>query len=400
MIFLHCTTKPVFTRILLPILLAVALAVTGCSAPALGSGTSSGGGSGTASSSEPCSSAPAAQVALSQLHPTTPPRELTGASTACLPSESIAALTPAPTPQLPTTVVDNQGTSVTVTDASRILALDVSGTLAATVFALGLGPQVVGRDISTGFPEAAALPVVTQGGHQLSAEAILALAPTVIITDSSIGPWDVLLQLRGAGIPVVVLTPDRSIDNVGTIVQGVADALGVAAAGASVTAGVQRQIAATVNDIAKLAPTASADKVRVMFLYVRGSAGVYYIFGRESGADALITSLGAIDVAGEIGIQGMRPMTAEAVVAAAPDVILMMTKGLESVGGVEGLIAAVPSVALTPAGENRRIVEMSDYDILSFGTRTPAVLDALARALYAPGGSGAGVDAQPNPSTS
>ena len=52
-------------------------------------------------------------------------------------------------PTLPVTVTDAQGTRVTITDTSRILALDVYGTLARTVFELGLGDSVVGRDVST-----------------------------------------------------------------------------------------------------------------------------------------------------------------------------------------------------------------------------------------------------------
>ena len=63
----------------------------------------------------------------------------------------------------------------------------------------------------------------------------------------------------------------------------------------------------------------------------------------------------------------------------------MMTKGLESVGGIDGLIEQFPALANTPAGQNRRVIAMPDEQILSYGTRTPAVLNALAVALYAPG---------------
>ena len=78
----------------------------------------------------------------------------------------------------------------------------------------------------------------------------------------------------------------------------------------------------------------------MLFLYVRGNANIYYIFGADSGADSLIEAVGGIDVASEIGWEGMKPMTAEALVAAQPDVIVMMTLGLESVGGVDGLLEA------------------------------------------------------------
>ena len=77
-------------------------------------------------------------------------------------------------------------------------------------------------------------------------------------------------------------------------------------------------------------------------------------------------------------------MTAEALVAAQPDVLVMMTDGLESVGGVDGLLERIPAIAETPAGAHRRVIDMADAEILSFGPRSADVISALARALYAP----------------
>ena len=71
-------------------------------------------------------------------------------------------------------------------------------------------------------------------------------------------------------------------------------------------------------------------------------------------------------------------------VALNPDILLVMTKGLESAGGVDGLIAAQPSIALTTAGKNRRIIDVEDTLIFAGGTRIPDVLDGLARAIYSP----------------
>ncbi|RYJ05324.1 MAG: hemin receptor, partial [Actinomycetales bacterium] len=81
---------------------------------------------------------------------------------------------------------------------------------------------------------------------------------------------------------------------------------------------------------------------------------------------------------------GMKPMTDEAIVEADPDVILVMTDGIESTGGVDGLLKDKPAIALTTAGKKRRFVDMADGDILSFGPRSAGVIDALARAVYAP----------------
>ncbi|MDT8913367.1 ABC transporter substrate-binding protein [Amycolatopsis sp. PS_44_ISF1] len=359
------------SRGLLPAaVLLTSVLLSGCAAPA----------------ASPAGPAAGPRPPLTDLRPPPDPRSFTGPATAALGQPDIVA-PPAPVQHLPVTVTDHQGTRVTVTDTSRILAFDLAGTLAATVFGLGLGGRVVGRDVSTAFPSARNLPLVTHNGHQLNAEAILALRPTVVLTDTTIGPWDAVLQLRDAHVPVVVLDPKRTIDTVGRLVREVADALGAPAAGDQLANRLNGEITAKKAEIAKLVPADPARRLRIVFLYLRGQAGVYYLFGGGSGADSLIDALGGRDVATEAGVEGMRPVNPEALVKAGPDVILVMTKGLQSVGGVGGALR-VPGVAQTPAGLHHRFVDMDDAQILSFGPHTADVLDALARTLYSPGAAG------------
>lgn len=312
------------------------------------------------------------------------PKAYEGETHASLASSAIDPVTYSPDQDLPVTVTDAQGTRVTITDTSRILALDIYGTLSQTVFELGLGDQVVGRDISTQFAEAAKLPLVTSNGHDLNAESILELDPTVIITDTSLGPWDVILQMRDSGIPVVVTDSRRSLDNLGSLTREVAAALGVPAEGKQLAQRIKAEVTAIQAEIAAIAPSSVQDKLRMVFLYVRGQAGVYYMFGKGSGADGLVEALGGYDVTQEIGWNGMKPVNDEAIISAQPDLVIMMSKGLESVGGVDGLLDRLPAIANTPAGQNRRIVDMQDSQVLSFGPRTAEVLNSLAVAIYAP----------------
>ncbi|WP_240770213.1 ABC transporter substrate-binding protein [Nocardioides sp. GY 10127] len=367
------------------LLLLVPVLLAGCTGPGATSATDAAGssGSGDAGAATPA----LADVGDDLLDDV---RDWTGAVTATVADDSLDPVR-AQTPQLPATVTDVQGTEVTVTDDSRVLALDVYGTLARTVAELGMLDSLVGRDVSTTFDEAADLPLVTTNGHQLSAEAILALDPTLIITDTSLGPWDVVLQLRDAGVPVVVVDSDRSLDNVGELTQQVAAALGVPAAGRRLARRTQAQVAEATAEIDAIAPTDESDELRIVFLYVRGQANVYYLFGEGSGADSLIDALGGYDVAEEIGWKGMRSVTSEALAAAQPDLVLMMTDGLESAGGVDGLLERLPALAATPAGENQRIVTMDDSEILGYGPLTAQVLEALAVAVYAPAAA-AGAD--------
>ncbi|GAA4735006.1 hemin ABC transporter substrate-binding protein [Nocardioides endophyticus] len=321
---------------------------------------------------------------LSEVTPLDDPRSWQGVVDVNLPDPEIDPVTDDPQPDLPVTVTDAQGTEVKVTDTSRILALDVYGTLSHTVFELGLGDNIVGRDVSSSFPEIADRPLVTHNGHELNAEAILELDPTVVLTDTSLGPWDVVLQLRDAGIPVVVTDSHRGLDNLKSLTQQIADALGLPAEGKALGQRIASAAEATEKEIVEVAPQDVTGKLRTIFLYVRGQAGVYYMFGEGSGADSLIEAAGGYDVSKEIDWKGMRPISDEGLIAAQPDVVLMMRHGLESIDGVDGLLERFPALAQTPAGENERIIAMDDDQVLSFGPRTSDVLNALAVALYAP----------------
>lgn len=307
-------------------------------------------------------------------------RGLRGPATATIDAATIQPIAEHPQPRLPATITDVQGTEVVVADTSRILALDLYGTTSRIVFELGLGDSVVGRDTSSTFDAIADRPLVTPVGHELNAEAILQLAPTLVITDTSLGPWAVMEQLREAGVAVVVVDSQRTMDNVDTIITQVGAAVGLDEEAAKLADRTSGQISSTIERISKVVPADT--KLRVAFLYLRGQSGIYYLFGKGSGADSLIEALGAVDVASEVGVTGMKPMTDEALVAAQPDVVLVMTKGLESVGGVDGLLRQVPALAETPAGANRRVIDMDDSELLSFGSATPDVLLALTAAMY------------------
>lgn len=264
----------------------------------------------------------------------------TGARTAVVGDPNPRPIAEAPVPALPVTVRGVDGVDVTVTDASRIVTADRSGTLAQTVFALGLGDRLVGRS-TAGFPAVEQVPNVTPGGHGLSTEAILALAPTVVLTDTSVGPLAVQEQLRATGVPVVFVDPRRTLATVGEQIRFVARALGVPAAGEALAQRTDDEIAA-----ARAAVPDDGTPPTVAFLYLRGSA-IKMLGGPGSGADALVEALGGRDAGTVAGLTSeFTPITSEAMIASAPDVILIMTESLASVGGPEGL-ARLPGVAQT-----------------------------------------------------
>ncbi|MFE6931914.1 hemin ABC transporter substrate-binding protein [Streptomyces sp. NPDC057699] len=304
----------------------------------------------------------------------------TGAATASAAADVVEPLAGTPAPRLPVTVRSADGEDVTVTSTDRIVPL--TGSLSEIVFTLGLGEQVVARDITATFEQAEKLPVVTRA-HDVSAESVLSLKPTVVLADTTTGPAEAISQIRDAGIPLVVVEPAKELADVGRRIDTVAAALGVKSAGDELKTRTQARIAA----VQKTIPARSkGDAPRVAFLYLRGSASVYLLGGRDSGASSLLEAAGAIDAGKASGLKkDFTAITSEALAEAAPDAILVMTKGLESVGGADGLVK-IPGVAETPAGMDRRIVSVDDGVLLNYGPRTDRVLAELVEQLYPDGG--------------
>ena len=254
--------------------------------------------------------------------------------------------------------------------AQRIIPLD--GDVAEVVFALGMGDQVVATDLSATYPpEADALPQI---GYQraLSAEPILTFEPTLLIGSDLAGPPEVLDELRRAGVRVEIVDAEASPAGPAQKIRAVADVLGIPAQGDRLAAEVQAAIdTATPSD-----PTGEpAARLRVAMLYLRGES-TQLVFGEGSGIDWVIDATGATDIADELGIVDTAQVTAEALVVAAPDVLLVTEDGLASVGGVDGLVG-LPAVAGTPAAQHRAVIAYDAQLMLGNGPRTGEFLAQL-----------------------
>lgn len=285
------------------------------------------------------------------------------------PDPTLASPDVAPVPELPVTVTSADGSTVTVTDVSRIVPLQ--GDLAEVVFDLGLGEHVVGRDISATFEEASDLPLVTRA-HDVSAESVLSLHPTLVLVDGDTGPPEAIEHIRRVGIPVLEIERPTRIEDIVPRIHAVATALGVPAAGEALAAETDERLADARG------ATPEGEPPSVAFLYLRGSAGVYLLGGPGSGVDSMIRAAGGVDAGTEMGLENpFTPITAEALVQAAPDVVLLTTTGLDSVGGVAGL-TEIAGIAQTPAGRDGRVATLEDGLLFSFGARTPEAIEALA----------------------
>ncbi|MGV0395582.1 heme/hemin ABC transporter substrate-binding protein [Corynebacterium uberis] len=246
----------------------------------------------------------------------------------------------------------------------RIVALDHTATLTKILIGLGAADNVVGRTVSSGEPQLADRPLVTQHGHEVNTEALLALRPDIVIHDGTMGSLD---TIAAAGVRVVEVPLSRTVATMGQDVRAVAHAVGLDSQGEKLAAAMPEVPSGPSGDPAP----------RMVFVLARGP--VFFILGDSTGG--LIDALGGVDVARDAGIHDRVPATAEAFTQLNPDVIIMMTKGLESIGGVDGLLAK-PGVSLTEAGKHRRVLTLPDTDALAFGPQTGAMVTAARDQLH------------------
>lgn len=239
---------------------------------------------------------------------------------------------------------------------------------AEIISALGFKSLIIGRDIASTDEDLKAIPIVTSG-HQVVAEKIISLNPDLVIIDQSTGPSTAIATLKNAGISVVTVPEAWTLRDIPVKVSTIAASIGVPRSG--------EELNLQISDVLQTARKSSLKNVRVIFLYVRGGSAIYLIGGQGSGADSLMQAIGATDVGAAQFSQPFTAMTSELMISLNPDVILVMTKGLASVGGVSGLVN-LPGIAQTSAGENRRVIAVDDSLLLSFGPRTPDLIQRLS----------------------
>ena len=268
------------------------------------------------------------------------------------------------------TISDNDVSTISIDSQSsfsvtRVVVL--ANGVAEIMNSLNAKALIVGRDLASSEKELGDIPVVTSG-HQVLPEKVIALKPDLVIIDASTGPKSAIDQIKSAGIRVEQTPESWKLDDISLKVQAVADVIGAPQQG-----GLLNQAMSSAITNSKL-----SSKPRIAFLYLRGTSSIYLIGGEGSGADSLISAIGGIDVGAAALPRPFNTMTAESLATLNPDVIIVMTKGLESVGGISGLLK-LPGVAQTEAGKNQAVIDVDDSLLLSFGPRTPSLVQVLAQ---------------------
>lgn len=259
-------------------------------------------------------------------------------------------------------------------DAERVIG--VGAAVTEIIYALGAGSRLVAVDSqSIHPPEARALPQVGYV-RQLAIEGLASMQPDLVIAAQDAGPPQVVTQLRSMGIPLVLTPSAGSIDETAARIRAVGEALGMADEGVRLAEDVSQRARAAQ---ARFEVAEGSPRPRVAMFLGRG-AGSPTAAGAESAGDAMIRLAGGENAFA--GMNGFKPVPAEALIAAAPDVVVVTTMMLEQAGSREALIASMPGLAMTPAAAAGRIVAMDILEMFSFGPRLPDAIAKLGAAIH------------------
>lgn len=256
--------------------------------------------------------------------------------------------------------------------AERIVA--AGGVVTEVLYALGQQDKVVGVDTTSQWPPEALKDKKSVGYvRALSAEGVLSLKPSQVIAVEGAGPPDALALLKESGTPITMIPEALSPEAVVGKIAAIGKAAGVAEPAQQLATAVKDRF----DELDKLRSGLPRQK-RVLFVLSLQN-GRTLVGGRATTADAIIALAGGVNAASTV--EGFKPMTDEAIITAAPDVVLMMRHSSAHNAGPDELFA-MPAFSETPAAKQKSLIRMDGLYLLGFGPRTPNAARDLMAELY------------------
>ncbi len=255
-------------------------------------------------------------------------------------------------------------------DKSKIVA--IGGAVTEIVFALGQQEHLVARDSTSTYPEAAAALPDVGYMRALSPEGVLSVEPSGILALQGSGPKETVEVLKKASVPYVEVPETYDHQGILERIRVVGKALGVEDKAAALVAETDGELKAAE------ARTANVRKRKRVLFILSMQGGKILAAGRDTAANGIVQLAGAVNAID--GFSGYKQLSDEAVVTAAPDVILMMDHAGPAVP--DEMLFANAAIGQTPAGAERKVIRMDGGYLLGFGPRTAGAIGDLAEALY------------------
>lgn len=241
-----------------------------------------------------------------------------------------------------------------------------------TICALGLCDKIIASDRTSLYPaEIQKLPSI---GYRsgINAEGIISLKPTLVIAEKEYVDEAVLSQIKSTGIKLISIERAYNLEGTKNLIREISLAVNKKMEGEKLIAKIETQLveASAIIKKSKITPN-------VLCVYNRGASSVDAA-GTKTFSD-ILPYVGAVSAV--TGVNGYKPLNAEALIAANPDYILFFESGLQSLGGIKGALE-IPGVAQTTAGKKQQILAMDGIKLSNFGPRFGEAVKELTLLIH------------------
>lgn len=256
-------------------------------------------------------------------------------------------------------------------NSQRILS--IGGDVTEILYALGVQDRIVAIDTTSQYPSKALKEKKNVGYMRaLSPEGVLATGPSVVIASEQAGPPEVIKTLKNSAVTYIEIHSDYTLPGIAEKVRAIARVTGTEGNAERIVDSIESEI--RLLEAAKKKPVKTQKALFVLSV----QNGRTMVAGQHTAADAVLRLAGAENAASEL--EGFKPLTDEALVELAPDVIVTM-RGHQPGSSAE--IVRLPGVKSSPAGRSGRIIQMDGLSLLAFGPRTPTAARELFEKIYA-----------------
>ena len=265
--------------------------------------------------------------------------------------------------------------SVSLAESAQPRIISAGNAVTELIYALGAEQQLIAVDVTSHLPNESTLSKV--GYHrQLSAEGLIALNPTHLVGSNEMGPDSTLILLKQVGITVHVVNTEATIDG---LLQRV-DQLAEITQTQQNSRALKESIKKSVAQLTRHQPSVSMQK-KVLFLMIHEGRPAN-VAGKATSADEIIRLAGAINPAAK-ALTSYKPLAMESLVAMQPDVILVSQRSMQKMGGIDAILATLPTLTATPAGKNRAVEVIDGAALLGgLGLKSLAEAKRLNSLLY------------------
>ena len=237
--------------------------------------------------------------------------------------------------------------------------------LTEILFALGQGNKIVGVDISSTYPPETKN-ITTVGYHRmLSAEGIISLNPSVVYynggTDASIGPENVIKQLKDVGIPLKEFPGTPTIDSTKILIREIAKEFGVESKAEELCNKLDADMKKAQERL-----NSYAIKPKVLIIHYGRASNNYFVMGNKGNQNSMLVWAGGVNAT---DTSGFKLLSSEVIVKSQPDIILATDFGFDRLGS-EDKFVELPGIKLTPASKNKKIFRIEEHDLIYLGPRT------------------------------